>query len=266
MNQEKQLSIMEFSRLTGIKRENLRFYDRIGLISPDMRGANNYRYYSRRQLSEAYLVVSLRGLGVSIEEIKQFAAKRTPENVLALFAQQDARIQAEIVQLHEMRLMMQMHADMVRETLSHGENALFLEEKKQEAIFLCPPIPTDMDDDEGGLFSYDYAEASGINLGFPQGTLVTKERLLTGDSALGDRYYFKVSHGGNAQKPAGLYAVAYCQCDPWKAEALYRRLLGFIAGQGLHICGDAYEEYPLGDVAVQDREEYCVKLEIPVAK
>lgn len=266
MNQEKQLTIMEFSRLTGIKRENLRFYDRIGLLSPDMRGANNYRYYSRRQLSEAYLIVSLRGLGVGIENIKQFAAKRTPEHVLMLFAQQDARIQAEIEQLREISLMMQIHADMVRETLSHDEDALFLEEKKPEAIFLCPPIPTDMDDDEGGLFSYDYAEANGINLGFPQGTLVAKERLEVKDPALGDRYYFKVGNGGNAHKPAGLYAVAYGQCDPWNAEALYRRLLTFIADQGLRICGNAYEEYPLGDISVQDRDQSYVRLEIPVLR
>ncbi len=31
MNQKKKLSILEFSRLTGISRDNLRFYDRIGL-------------------------------------------------------------------------------------------------------------------------------------------------------------------------------------------------------------------------------------------
>ena len=32
MNQKKKLSILEFSRLTGISRDNLRFYDRIGLL------------------------------------------------------------------------------------------------------------------------------------------------------------------------------------------------------------------------------------------
>lgn len=264
MNQKKQLSIMEFSRLTGIKRENLRFYDRIGLLSPDKRGDNNYRYYSRRQLSSAYLIVSLRGLGVGIADIKEYSAKRTPENVLTLFAQQDARIQEEIRQLQQTSRMMQIHTDMVSDTIFHGENALFLEEKAREEIFLCPPIPTGMDDDEGGLFSYDYAEERGINLGFPQGTLVSKERLETNGVLSGDRYYFKVGSGGNAFKPAGLYAVAYGRCDQWNAEALYARLLDFIVEQGLHIRGDAYEEYPFGDIDVQDKEDYCVRLEIPV--
>ena len=35
MSQKKQLSILEFSRLTGISRDNLRFYDRIGLLKPE---------------------------------------------------------------------------------------------------------------------------------------------------------------------------------------------------------------------------------------
>ena len=65
MNQKKQLSILEFSRLTGISRDNLRFYDRIGLLCPEQRGENNYRYYARHQLNSAYLIGSLRLLAVS---------------------------------------------------------------------------------------------------------------------------------------------------------------------------------------------------------
>ena len=34
MGQKKNLSILEYSRLTGIKRDNLRFYDRIGFFKP----------------------------------------------------------------------------------------------------------------------------------------------------------------------------------------------------------------------------------------
>lgn len=266
MGQKKQLTIIEFSRLTGIKRENLRFYDRIGLLTPTARGENNYRYYSRHQLSEAYLIGDLRRLGVGIEDIKQYAAERTPEKTLALFAQQEVRIQAELRQLRETSLIMRMHSDMVRETLLHGENAPFLQEKKREPIFLCPPIPDDMDDDEGGIFSYDYAEVNGINLGFPQGTLISREGLYLGAVAPSGRYYFKMGSGGNAYKPSGLYAVACGRYDPWKSLPLYLILLDFIKDNGLQICGDAYEEYPLDDTAVQNREQFCVRVEIPVTK
>ncbi|MFR5863442.1 MAG: MerR family DNA-binding transcriptional regulator [Flavonifractor plautii] len=96
MNQKKQLSILEFSRLTGISRDNLRFYDRIGLLCPEQRGENNYRYYARSQLNSAYLISSLRLLEVGLEDIRRYSAGRTPERMLAFFAQQEERIQAEI--------------------------------------------------------------------------------------------------------------------------------------------------------------------------
>ena len=101
MNQKKQLSILEFSRLTGISRDNLRFYDRIGLLCPEQRGENNYRYYARSQLNSAYLISSLRLLEVGLEDIRRYSAGRTPERMLAFFAQQEERIQAEIARLRE---------------------------------------------------------------------------------------------------------------------------------------------------------------------
>ena len=101
MNQKKQLSILEFSRLTGISRDNLRFYDRIGLLCPEQRGENNYRYYARSQLNSAYLISSLRLLEVGLEDIRRYSAGRTPERMLAFFAQQEERIQAEIEKMKE---------------------------------------------------------------------------------------------------------------------------------------------------------------------
>ena len=79
MNQKSTMPIREFARLTGIRPANLRFYDQIGLLSPELRGENGYRYYSRRQLSTAYLISDLRDLGVGLEEIKRYAGEREEE-------------------------------------------------------------------------------------------------------------------------------------------------------------------------------------------
>ena len=141
MNQEKQLSILEFSRLTGISRDNLRFYDRIGLLCPEQRGENNYRYYARSQLNSAYLISSLRLLEVGLEDIRRYSAGRTPERMLAFFAQQEERIQAEIARLRETSEIMKLRASLAQEALAHAEGAYLLEERPRERIFLCPPAP-----------------------------------------------------------------------------------------------------------------------------
>ena len=144
MNQKKQLSILEFSRLTGISRDNLRFYDRIGLLCPEQRGENNYRYYARHQLNSAYLIGSLRLLEVGLEDIRHYSAGRTPERMLALFARQEERIQAEIARLRETSEIMKLRASLAREALAHADGEVLVEERPRERIFLCPPPPEGM--------------------------------------------------------------------------------------------------------------------------
>lgn len=264
MTQKNLMPIREFSKLTGIKRENLRFYDQIGLLCPEVRGENDYRYYSRRQLNSAYLISELRALGVGLKEIKQYSMERTPEKMLELFAQQELRIKTEISRLKEIRKVMNLQAAMARDALSYEHDAILLEEKKAEPIFLCPPLLEDTDLDEGGYLAYAYAEKHNINPGYPLGTVISFERFAKGDSSIVSRYYLKAATGHNGSKPAGLYAIAYGRCNVWKSGAVYQRLLKFIKMRRLRPCGDAYEEYPLNEMAVQNADLHAIRIEIPV--
>ena len=210
MNQKKQLSILEFSRLTGISRDNLRFYDRIGLLCPEQRGENNYRYYARHQLNSAYLIGSLRLLEVGLEDIRHYSAGRTPERMLALFARQEERIQAEIARLRETSEIMKLRASLAREALAHADGEVLVEERPRERIFLCPPPPEGMSDEESESFAYEYAAGKGIHAGYPAGVLATPS-----GGGWAYRFYFKTGgRRGNAWKPAGRYAVAYGRSIP----------------------------------------------------
>lgn len=264
MSQKKHLSILEFSRLTGIKRENLRFYDRIGLLKPDIRGENSYRYYTRHQLSSAYLISGLRLLGVGLDDIRAYSAGRTPERMLDLFAEQEARIQSEIERLRENSEILKLYADMAREAIRHGAGELVLEERRKERLFLCPSVSAAMDGDEGEILAYEYASGQGVNLGCPMGVMVSQEELCS--DAPDYRYYFKAGKRGNAWKPAGLYAVAYGRSAGQDAEGFYQKLLDFIQGQGLEVAGGAYGEFLLDDLAVQDPEQHYGRVEIPVRR
>lgn len=264
MNQKNQMPIREFSRLTGIRRENLRFYDQIGLLTPETRGENGYRYYARRQLNAAYLVSDLRELGVGLEEIRCYSEERTPEKMLELFARQEQRVRQEMERLREIRDIMSLHASMAKQAMVHGDGALFLEEREKEPFFLCPALPDGLNEDEGGIAAYEYAAAHGIHLGYPLGAVISKHHFEQGSVSDVHRYYFKTKHGHNAWKPAGQYAVAYGVCNPWRSEEIYLRLAHFLQAQGLQPKGDCYEECPLNEMSVQDPEQYCIRVEVPV--
>lgn len=264
MSQKNYMPIREFSRLTGIKRENLRFYDQIGLLSPEIRGENNYRYYSRRQLNTAYLVSDLRELGVSLEEIKRYSSARTPTTMLALFEAQDKHIRTEMDRLRDTREIMRLRSAMAREALKRGDNAMLIEDKEPEPIFLCPPLPRGLSGDEGGIFSYDYAVGHGVNLSYPMGVTISHEDFLSANAESILQYFFKVRRGSNAWKPGGRYAVAYGRCDVWDSDRIYRRLLDFIKEQGLRPHGDAWEEVLLDEMSVQDPTQFCIRVDVRV--
>ena len=276
MSQKKQLSILEFSRLTGINRDNLRFYDRIGLLKPEMRGENGYRYYSRRLLGSAYLISCLRLLGVGVEDIRQYSSGRTPEKMLALFARQE-----EIARLRETSEIMKIYADIAHEALGHEEGFL-LEERKRERIFLCPPAPDIAGEEDSEILAYEYANDHNINLGYPMGVMISHEDLLletdqlSGTNRISEtdrlletdrlhcRYYFKAGRHGNDWKPAGLYAAAYGKGFlPDKPDA-YRRRLAFIREQNLEVAGNAYGEYLLDDLAVHESGQHYGYIAVPV--
>ena len=105
------MTIKEFSHLTGIKKENLRYYNSIGLLEPVSRGDNGYRYYSRSQLSKAYLIVSLRELGVGIADIKKYINIRTPQEMFSLFKIQKDNILEEINKLQSILDIMKLYIE-----------------------------------------------------------------------------------------------------------------------------------------------------------
>ena len=64
------MTVKELEELSGIKRANIRFYEREGLISP-MRMDNGYRDYSKEELQILLRIKLLRSLHIPLDEIKE---------------------------------------------------------------------------------------------------------------------------------------------------------------------------------------------------
>ena len=50
----------QFAKMFDIEKSTLHYYDKIGLISPQIKGDNNYRYYSWQQFDDITLILTLR--------------------------------------------------------------------------------------------------------------------------------------------------------------------------------------------------------------
>jgi DNA-binding transcriptional MerR regulator len=66
----KEMRIAGFLRATGLPRSTVRFYERVGLLTPDLSArGNGYRVYGPQHVERARLVRLGQGLGFSIREI-----------------------------------------------------------------------------------------------------------------------------------------------------------------------------------------------------
>jgi DNA-binding transcriptional MerR regulator len=68
----KQLRVGELAKRTGLTVRTLHHYDEIGLLAPSKRTAAGYRLYGARDVARLQQIVSLRQLGLSLEEIAAF--------------------------------------------------------------------------------------------------------------------------------------------------------------------------------------------------
>jgi DNA-binding transcriptional MerR regulator len=98
--------IGEFSKIAQVSGRLLRYYDEIGLLTPEFADPQTgYRYYSARQLPLLNRILVLKELGLSLEQISRLLDQGTSADeirgMLTLRkAQIEQSVQAEMAQLH----------------------------------------------------------------------------------------------------------------------------------------------------------------------
>ena len=73
---DRRLAIGEFSRLTGLSAETLRYYERVGLLNPIERASGGQRRYSGDDAVWVEFLTRLRATGMSIARMREFAELR----------------------------------------------------------------------------------------------------------------------------------------------------------------------------------------------
>ena len=71
------LTTGEFAKVVGVIKHTLFHYDKIGLFSPEVKLANDYRYYTVQQLDLFEVISILRELEMSLSDIKQYIEKKS---------------------------------------------------------------------------------------------------------------------------------------------------------------------------------------------
>ncbi len=98
------LSIGRMAKLNGITIETLRHYDKIGLLRPNMIDEDTgYRYYSIKQSAVLDMIIYMKSLGMSLEDIKVQFEKKDLENMRDILGSELIHIDDQILELSRMK-------------------------------------------------------------------------------------------------------------------------------------------------------------------
>ena len=106
----------EFAKLFNVSKSTLFYYDEVGVFSPIIREENDYRFYAVEQIEVFEVIVTLKELGMSLKDIKEYMENRTPENFITLMEEREKIIDDKISYLKEIKQFFRKKADLVRES------------------------------------------------------------------------------------------------------------------------------------------------------
>lgn len=98
------MRIGELSRVSGVPRTALRYYERAGVLRPPRRTASGYRSYGDEAVGRLAFIRAAQGIGLTLAEIRDIIAirdgGRAPcEHVVALVRQRRGEVRSRIREL-----------------------------------------------------------------------------------------------------------------------------------------------------------------------
>ncbi|WP_127586939.1 MerR family transcriptional regulator [Paenibacillus koleovorans] len=128
---EKLYSIQEVSQLLGMSRDTLRYYDRIGIVSP-FREDNRYRRYSKSDLIALMNIQIMQFADFSLDEIKGKFSFPKAENIDPAYCEEVARFidaknaetRKKIDHLEKVSLLLSLAAETLRDFNNESDQRL----------------------------------------------------------------------------------------------------------------------------------------------
>lgn len=268
MFSKKYLNISDFAKITGVSRQTLIYYDRIGLFSPAYVAENKYRMYSHKQADNLGIITILSDLGVPLKKIKEILAEISVGTIKKTLAYQIDEIAKKIEKLSVLKNMTQIRL----EQISSGESFPGADSPRFHLIEIEENIPVRISDkinrsqenidDETIVDFFENIEKEGLPMIFSLGYIKDSANILKYDYNTVSYFWFRLKDEkyANAFIPAGKYIVGYAKGDYGNTNYIYDELSDFACRNNLKINGNVYEEYLIDELCEKNPNEYIMQV------
>ncbi len=266
---EKYYRIGEISRLYKISTDILRYYDKIGLMSPDFIGENGYRYYSKKQIWKLNNIRNLRNIGVGLEDIKEFLDERNINSANDIIEFQLEKVEDKIKKLTELK----------EELTSKLENIEFFKTFKDFNKPVLKFIPKRKFLRSKGNFRQDWEIDFELKI-LNEKTEYDNDFILTNNeigATLSKENFFKGEYLTFSESfiindvkgeiiPEGYFLTIVFKGKYDESYKYYNILKKYIEENNLIVTGDIHEIYHIEIHITEKEDEFITEIQIPVAE
>ncbi|WP_186579467.1 MerR family transcriptional regulator [Aquibacillus kalidii] len=262
------LTTGQFAKLMGISKDTLFYYDKIGIFSPDIIASNGYRYYSIYQADVFYVITTLKELDMPLKEIRDYLAKRSPEQLILLLEKEAEALSTKINNLKKMEKVIREKIVVTKDAIESNTTKIIVENREKELFVVTnsKPLTDDKNVYDSIYHHYDYLKAKHIVASGSGGWMISVKNILDEEITKYDYLYSRVteSYHANYRSNKGKYLVAYHNEDYSKIEQTYTRLVNYAKNNEMKLKGYFYEDILLDELSVKGFEKYLIKLSVEI--
>lgn len=260
----------EFADLCCVKKQTLFHYDDIGLLKPEYRCKNNYRYYSVQQLEVFNVIDMLKEIGMSLAEIKTFLQFKSSKNAIELLSEKEKVVKMKIKKMQRTQKLIQNQKKQIEEALRLNFDRFTIEEMGTEQYILSENILNlPHKDIMKAIMSFlKNIKQEGLIID-NGGALIRQEQVEARDYLNYSNLYIQTEQLDLAKtliKKAGKYIVGYHKGSYVTIHETYEKIKKYLDKKGYRVCGDSFEEYLylMEGISLNVEDNYVTKIMMKV--
>ncbi|URJ62505.1 MerR family transcriptional regulator [Paenibacillus polymyxa] len=268
-NVQTHLTSGQFAKVMGISKDTLFHYDRLGILSPEFKAENGYRYYSINQMDVFKVISILKELEMPLKEIKEYLNKRSPQELIVLLGKEEAMLNSKIKQLQKMKSIISEKKRITQAATEIISTDIIIEEKKEEFLVVtgADPYTNDISIYDSMIKHEKYLNIYSIDASHTVGWMRDTKRVLANETFNYDYLFTRVSKKSNYlnfKREKGTYLIAYHTEGYSSVCDTYDRIINYAKDKSIELQGFFYEDVLLDDLSVRGYEEYLIKISVQI--
>lgn len=272
-NIQNYLTTGEFAKIVGVTKHTLFHYDEIGVFSPELKGENEYRYYSVFQVEPFYVISALKELGMSLKEIKSYLDVRGPENLIELLDKQGKELDKKINHLIAVKKLISQKSQVTKSLFYIDTEKITVKEESKELLLITKALPSP--DDRSLAVSYanhiKTCNNNKLTAPYTVGQMIDLKNVINENYSMYSYFHTNISLNQKIItdtyiKDTGNYLIAYHTRGYHTIDETYKKMLNFAKEENLNLGEYFFEDAILDELSVRGYDNFVIKISIKIVK